>query len=242
MKFDFVTIASHQLRTPLSAMKWFLEMLLSGSGGKLTRRQHDFINEIYQSNERMIRLVNDLLIVSRITQGNLKMVCRPFVMEQVLRGVIKEMKPLTEAARITMVAKFDAKQKTTINGDEDKIKQVARTLVDNAIRYMIDGGLIIIKCIPSLTSVTFQVQDTGVGIPAKERSKVFQQFYRGSNVVRMRTDGSGLGLYIAKAVVEAARGTISVNSTEGKGTLFSVMLPLNCAVTKRQKIKKTKNQ
>lgn len=242
IKFDFVTIASHQLRTPLSAMKWFLEMLLSGSAGKLTRRQHGFINEIYQSNERMIRLVADLLIVSRIEQKSLKMVCRPFVIEEVIAGVMKGMKPLTDAARITVVTKFDSKKKTEINGDEDKIRQVVRTLMDNAIRYMIDGGLVIIKCASMRTSVTMQVQDTGVGIPAKERSKVFQQFYRGSNVVRMRTDGSGLGLYISKAIVTASGGTISVNSTEGKGSLFSVTLPLNCAMPqdKRLRLRVTK--
>src|SRR3989344_1766985 len=211
MKFDFITIASHQLRTPLSAMKWFLEMLLSGSGGKLTRRQHDFINEIYQSNERMIR-------------------------------VMKELKPLTDAANITVVTKFDVTARTEINGDEDKVRQVVRTILDNAIRYMIHGGLIIVKCVATLTSVTIQIQDTGVGIPAQERARVFQQFYRGSNVVRMRTDGSGLGLYIAKAIVEASRGTIGVSSAEGKGSLFSVTLPLDCAVPKKQKIEKTKKQ
>src|SRR3989338_8652232 len=139
MKFDFITIASHQLRTPLSAMKWFLEMLLSGSGGKLTRRQHDFINEIYQSNERMIRLVNDLLIVSRIAQGTLKVVCRPFTLQTLLWGVMKELKPLTDAANITVVTKFDVTARTEINGDEDKVRQVVRTILDNAIRYMIHG-------------------------------------------------------------------------------------------------------
>ena len=242
MKFDFITIASHQLRTPLSAMKWFLEMLLSGSGGKLTRRQHDFINEIYQSNERMIRLVNDLLIVSRIAQGTLKVVCRPFTLQTLLWGVMKELKPLTDAANITVVTKFDVTARTEINGDEDKVRQVVRTILDNAIRYMIHGGLIIVKCVATLTSVTIQIQDTGVGIPAQERARVFQQFYRGSNVVRMRTDGSGLGLYIAKAIVEASRGTIGVSSAEGKGSLFSVTLPLDCAVPKKQKIEKTKKQ
>ncbi len=226
MKFDFVTIASHQLRTPLSAMKWFLEMLLGGTAGKLTKRQHDFITEIYKSNERMIRLVNDLLMVSKIHEQSLTLIRRPFYIESLLHAVIVEMRPLTQATRITVVEKYDLKKKIRFSGDEDKLRQVLRTLIDNAMRYMIDGGLIIVKMSVANKNISVDIQDTGVGIPAKEKKKVFQQFYRGSNVVRMRTEGTGLGLSIAKAIVELSGGMLTFNSTEGKGSVFSLTLPL----------------
>jgi len=225
MKFDFVTIASHQLRTPLSAMKWFLEMLLGGTAGKLTKRQHDFITEIYKSNERMIRLVNDLLMVSKINEQSLTLTHRRFFIESFLHAVIVEMRPLTQASRITVVEKYDLKKKTSFFGDEDKLRQVVRTLMDNAMRYMIDGGLIIVKMSVVNKNIIIDLQDTGVGIPVKEKKKVFQQFYRGSNVVRMRTEGTGLGLSIAKAIVELSGGMLTFNSTEGKGSVFTVALP-----------------
>ena len=120
-------------------------------------------------------------------------------------------------------------------GDEDKIRQAVRTLMDNAIRYMIDGGLIIIRCENYKQKVTFQVQDTGVGIPVRERAKIFQQFFRGSNIVRMRTDGTGLGLYIARAIINAAGGTIDFESAEGKGSTFTVAMPMRCSVSQKDR-------
>ena len=227
MKFDFVTIASHQLRTPLSAMKWFLEMLIAGNAGKLTGRQREFLSEVYKSNERMIRLVNDLLIVSKITQKSFRLSPHPFVFEQMVASVIKEVKPIIQSAQITVVCKFDASPRTCVNADEDKIRQVIRTLFDNAVRYMVDGGLIIVRVDHRNRHVAFEIQDTGVGIPRNERAKIFQQFFRGSNIVRMRTEGTGLGLFIAHAIVTASGGSISFTSQEGKGSAFRVSLPVS---------------
>jgi len=242
IKFDFATIASHQLRTPLSAMKWFLEMLLEGNAGRLTRRQQDFVTEIYKSNERMIRLVNDLLLVSKIANGQLKLVCRQFIMEKTIGAVVRELTPLTNAASITVVRKFDEHAATQVFGDEDKIRQVLRTLLDNAIRYMVDGGIIIIYCEREHGKLRFEIQDSGVGIPVREKSKIFQQFFRGSNIVRMRTEGTGLGLYIAKAIIQASGGKISFESTEGKGSKFIVMLPLHCGIVRNAKVKNQKSK
>jgi len=227
MKFDFVTIASHQLRTPLSAMKWFLEMLIAGNAGKLTSRQREFLSEIYKSNERMIRLVNDLLIVSKITQKTFRLSSHPFIFEQMVASVIKEVKPIIQSAQITVVSKFDTSQRTCVNADEDKIRQVIRTLFDNAVRYMVDGGLIIVRVDYKNHHIAFEIQDTGVGIPSDERTKIFQQFFRGSNIVRMRTEGTGLGLFIAHAIVAASGGSISFTSQEGKGSTFRVALPIS---------------
>lgn len=226
MKFDFVTIASHQLRTPLSAMKWFLEMLIAGNAGKLTGRQREFLGEIYKSNERMIRLVNDLLIVSKITQKNFRLSPHLFIFEQMAASIIKEVKPITQSAQITVVSKFDPSLRTCVHADEDKIRQVIRILIDNAVRYMVDGGLIIIRVDRKNHSVIFEIQDTGVGIPSSERGKIFQQFFRGSNIVRMRTEGTGLGLFISRAIMAASGGSISFTSQEGKGSTFRVALPL----------------
>ncbi|MEW6610002.1 MAG: HAMP domain-containing sensor histidine kinase [Patescibacteria group bacterium] len=226
MKFDFVTIASHQLRTPLSAMKWFLEMLIAGNAGRLTGRQREFISEIYKSNERMIRLVNDLLIVSKITQKNFHLSPHPFIFERMVASMVKEVKPITQSAQITVVSKFDPTQHTCVNADEDKIRQVIRTLFDNAVRYMIDGGLIVVRIERKNHSIALEIQDTGVGIPPQERSKIFQQFFRGSNVVRMRTEGTGLGLFIARAIMVASGGSLRFTSQEGKGSTFRMSLPV----------------
>lgn len=226
MKFDFVTIASHQLRTPLSAMKWFLEMMLEGNAGKLNKKQNDFLIEIYKSNERMIRLVNDLLMVSKIQDRSLKLVCRSYHLEPLLNAIIKEQRPLMNAAQITVVTKYDTDSHTEMYGDEDKIKQVFTSLFDNAIRYMINGGLIVVKMNKTNSSVAVEIQDTGVGIPSKERKQIFKQFFRGSNIVRMKTEGTGLGLFIAKSVIELSGGNISFSSQEGKGSSFTITLPL----------------
>ncbi|MDD5567500.1 MAG: ATP-binding protein [Patescibacteria group bacterium] len=226
MKSEFVSVASHQLRTPLSASKWFLEMLMDGDAGKLNKEQSEYIDHITKSNERMIALVNDLLNVSRIESGTIAI--EPILtdidgmIESVifeLAHIIKQKKQKTEFEKLsggTPQIKIDPKL----------IRQVFQNLISNAVKYTPEGGKLGVRVSRDAKFLTFEVFDTGVGIPKSQQSKVFKKFFRADNVITLQTEGTGLGLYVAKSVVEASGGKIWFKSEEGKGTNFFFTLPI----------------
>ncbi len=226
MKTEFVSLAAHQLRTPLSAIKWTLKMLLDGDLGEITKEQKDFITKTYKSNERMISLINDLLDITRIEEG--RYVYKPTLaeLEPIVRFTVDSYKEEAERRKLKLGFKKPEKKLPRVMLDVEKIKLVIQNFLDNAIKYTSAGGKIMasLKCVKK--EVEFSIKDSGVGIPKDQQKRVFAKFFRGANVVRMDTEGTGLGLFISKNIVEAHGGRIWFESEENKGSTFYFALPI----------------
>lgn len=221
---EFVSLTSHQLRTPSSGIKAFLELILGGDAGPLTETQIDYLNEIYQSNERMIELIEALLNVSKIESGQLVLELRPVDLIKLSEEVIEEVMPLIKERK----QKFEFIKPAELPRaalDARLIFQVISNLLTNASKYNSEGGSIVFQILKEANEILFKVSDTGWGIPAHQRDKVFTKFFRGDNVVMRQTVGSGLGLYIVKQVVEMSGGRVWFESEENKGTIFYFTLP-----------------
>lgn len=227
LKSEFVSITAHQLRTPLSAIKWTLKMFLDGDLGKLTKEQLEFVEKTYQSNERMINLINDLLNVTRIEEGRYVYEKRFLQLELLCREVIEALHEELVRKKIKFGFLLPPEKLPSILADQEKIKLVIQNLVDNAIKYTPAGGSIVVSLVlVDKSKVEFTVKDSGVGIPKDQQDRVFSRFFRGANILYLDTTGTGLGLFIAKNIVEAHGGQIWFESEENQGTAFHFTLPV----------------
>lgn len=225
IQYDFVTLASHQLRTPLSAIKWYTEIMLKRSG-LLTKKQKEYLREISRSNERAINLVNDLLDVSRIQEGQIHLEVRPLRVEKIVAEVMDNYDSLVSASQVKIDFEISGGPLPMIETDPDKLKRVMGNLLSNAVKYTPHGGKIRIGLAKKGNNILISVTDSGVGIPKSDQPRVFGKFFRSSNVLRLSSDGTGLGLFIVKSLVETMGGKISFTSEEGKGTSFNFTLPI----------------
>jgi two-component system phosphate regulon sensor histidine kinase PhoR len=232
MKTEFVSLSAHQLRTPMAAIKWTMTMLLDEDVGKINKDQRDLLEKCYKSNERMILLINDLLNVARIEEG--KYLFRPIFakIDEIINQVVAAFKEEAEKKNIQIEFKESEKETPKVLMDVEKVKLVIENLTDNAIRYTFPGGKITISVSSNKKEIEFKVQDSGVGIPMEQQPRVFTRFFRASNVMRMETEGSGLGLFTSKNIIEAHGGKIWFESKEGKGTAFYFTLPIKSSIIK----------
>jgi len=226
MKTEFVSLAAHQLRTPLSAIKWALRMVLDGDLGPITEEQRDFMEKTYSSNERIITLINDLLNVTRIEEG--RYLYRPILtdIESVVQFVIDSYKEEIEKRKIKFEFKKPEKKLPKVMLDVEKMRIAIQNLLDNAIRYTQLGGRVTASLKYVKKEIEFSIKDTGIGIPKDQQERVFTKFFRGANVMRMATEGTGLGLFITKNIIEAHGGKIWFESEENVGTTFHFTIPL----------------
>jgi len=225
MKTEFVSVAAHQLRTPLSAIKWTIRMILDGDVGEINEEQRELLEQTYISNERMIRLINDLLDVSRIEEGRLLYNQEDTQIEDVLDSVIEASQEMLRNKN--MVLEVNKKETPKVKIDKEKIGVVIQNLLENAIKYTEQGGKIKITLDNDEKNVIFKIEDSGVGIPKSQQDRIFTKFFRAENVTRMETDGTGLGLYTTKNIVQAHKGQIWFESEENKGTTFYFTIPIN---------------
>jgi len=228
-KDEFISMASHQLRTPLTAIKGYLSMLLEGDAGDIKVSQYDFINEAYSGANRMVGLINDLLNVSRMETGRFFLEPKELDIERV---VDEEVKQLTNAAKAKgLYLKVEKKGKVPhIWADETKIRQVIMNFMDNAIYYTNNGGVTVVLR-HDKENFYYEVHDTGIGVPRAQVEHLFEKFFRADNARTARPDGTGLGIYLAKRVVEDHGGEIIFDSVEGKGSMFGFKFPLKKRVS-----------
>lgn len=223
-KTEFVSLASHQLRTPLSTVNWYAEMLLAGDAGKISDEQKKYLEEVYTGNQRMVELVNALLNVSRLELGTFVVEPEPTDIAEVIRSVIEEQKVQIDAKKQKMETNF-AGDIPTIQADKKLLRMVFQNLLSNAIKYTNDKGSIRLAVSVEGKSVVISVSDNGWGIPKDQHDKIFTKLFRADNVKEQDTEGTGLGLYIVKSIVEQSGGSISFESEKDKGTTFRVLLP-----------------
>ncbi|MFH1671333.1 MAG: HAMP domain-containing sensor histidine kinase [Candidatus Portnoybacteria bacterium] len=226
MKSEFISIVSHQLRSPLTNFKWVIGLLLSGRIEGMSGKQLEYIKILKENSTRMTELVSDLLTVSRIEQGRLVVNVEKISLEEVIREMVHGMEVFAEASNVKIHFKIE-KNMPMIASDLSQIKLIIENLLDNAIRYSKEKGKVEIEVKRKKNYVYFGVKDSGVGIPAADQKYIFQKFFRSANALRHKTEGSGLGLYITKSIVERLGGKINFNSQEGEGSTFWALLPIN---------------
>lgn len=224
-KTEFVSIASHQLRSPVSAIKWQIELLLTHLQEGLNPKQLEIIKDVNRSNERMNRLVGDLLDVARIEQGRFALISEEFNMVDALKEVIEELDVNIKTNGIRISFKTP-EESIVIEGDKRRIKMVVENIISNAAKYSHEGGDVDIELFLTGRDVVVSVRDSGVGIPLEQQKQVFNKFFRSDNIVRYKTDGTGLGLYIAKNIMEQSGGKIWFTSKENAGSVFNFSMPL----------------
>ncbi len=225
LKSEFISIAAHQLRTPLSAIKWVIKMVLDGDVGKITEEQKKLLFKGYQSNERIIELVNDMLNVSRIEDGRFGYSYQKENFEEALQIVMDSLENRIKEKSIKFEVKKNAKV-PEIFMDKTKMVLVLQNLIENAVKYTPEFGKILVNLEVGKNFLKVRIKDNGVGIPKKDQEKMFSKFFRAENVMRMQTEGSGLGLFIVKNVIQKHGGEINFTSEEGMGTEFVFTLPL----------------
>ena len=225
MKTEFVNIASHQLRTPLTGIKWAINLMDSDKSEKLTKEQSERLQIIKENNQRMINLVNDLLNLSRIEQGKLGLIPEKISLEKITRKIIKEHSLITKANNTELFLESEPNLPLILINSQG-MELVLNNLIDNAIRYTKKKGEVKIKLSKKNSTVRCEIKDNGVGIPKRDQNNIFQKFFRSQNIMKYQTEGTGLGLFIAKAVIKNVKGQIGFFSQENKGTTFWFEIPI----------------
>ena len=221
-KSEFVSIASHQLRTPLTGIRWLIEAVLKK--GHLTVWQMEFLQDALQSNNRMIRLVNDLLNLSRLETGAISIKPKEINLVDFLNDMVRDYKAVAEESQKTLILKSDI-NKSMVSCDPQLLNQVVANLISNAIKYTRPKTKVTVYLKNIHDKVNIAVEDKGIGIPEDDQKHLFTKFFRSEQAIKMSTSGSGLGLYIVKKILESLGGEIHCSSTEGKGSVFEFSIP-----------------
>ncbi len=238
-KSEFVSLASHQLRTPIAGMKWSAELLLMDNPETLSERQTKYIDRLLTSINRMAVLVDDFLRVSRFELGTFQAEYKIVDLSKLFKDVLAEHENKVKQKNLSVKTFFD-KSINNVLTDSNLIRMIVTNIYSNAVKYTRDKGTIHIGFGRKDSDMIITVADNGIGIPIGDQDEIFSKLFRGANAVRNVPDGTGLGLYIVKEAVTVLRGTVSYSGTENIGTTFEVILPLNLPkedTSKKLKIK-----
>jgi len=224
MKSEFISLASHQLRTPLSAIKTYAHMLIDGFMGELTPPQRKSLHTIVAATDRMNELISTLLNITRIESGSITVAPKHIHIARLLDEVVKELAHAAEGKRINLT--FQAtKHDPIVRTDSLIVKEVVSNLVANAIKYTPDEGTVTVALKARPHTVVISVADSGFGIPKQAQAQIFTKFFRASNVVHRETSGTGLGLYLVEGLTEQLGGKVWFESEENHGSTFYLSLP-----------------
>jgi signal transduction histidine kinase len=229
-KDEFVSMASHQLRTPLTSVKGYISMLADGDAGKITPRQKTLLKEAFTSSERMVQLINDFLNVSRLRTGKFVIEQTKVELGELVLEQVESLKPTAKTRDLKLSFRTPAKFPSLML-DAAKIRQVVMNFIDNSLYYAKPNTEVKIKLSQKGKNVEFTVTDHGIGVPEAEQRRLFNKFFRASNARKQRPDGTGVGLFLAKKVIDAHDGEIIFKSQEGKGSTFGFSLPVEKLVT-----------
>lgn len=235
-KSEFVSVVAHQLRTPLSGIKWTLHMLISGDFGAVSNEQKTFLMKTYENNERMIALVNDMLAADRVESGRMKYTLLRINLRDLVENVLFEVFPNAQKRMQKINLECPPEKQFTVLVDSTKIRAVLQNLLENAIKYTMNGGTITIRIEEREASVLVTIADNGIGIPKEQQVQIFSRFFRAGNAVKMEPGGTGLGLYMVKKIIEQHGGTCWFESEEGKGSSFYFTLPMEPTPDAHKKI------
>lgn len=224
-KDDFISMASHQLRTPLTAVKGNISMIMDGDFGKVPNTVKDPLGQAYASSERMVGLIADLLNVSRLRTGKFAIQPVPSNLDTVVKSELKQLQETAKAHKLKLVY-HEPKSFPTLMLDEIKVRQVIMNFIDNAIYYTPAGGQIDVTLKHTSQAIEFTVVDNGIGVPRHLQRNLFTKFYRADNAQKMRPDGTGIGLFMAKKVIVASGGSTIFKSVENQGSTFGFTIPL----------------
>lgn len=223
-KDEFISMASHQLRTPLTSVKGYISMVLEEDAGEINDQQKKFLSQAFISSQRMVFLISDLLNVSRLKTGKFVIENKSTYLPDIVEQEVKQLEETLKARELTM--KFNKPANfPTVLVDDEKLRQVIMNFADNAIYYTPAGGKIEVELKATKDTIEYLVHDNGIGVPKNEQHHLFTKFYRAGNARKARPDGTGLGLFMAKKVITAQGGAIIFRSTEGKGSTFGFTLP-----------------
>ncbi len=222
-KDEFISMASHQLRTPLTSVKGYLSMVIEGDAGKVNDNQRKLLNQAFVSSQRMVYLIADLLNVSRLRTGKFVIQASPTNLVEVAKSEVDQLAETAKSKNLALSFKTP-KDFPVLMLDETKIRQVIMNLIDNSIYYTPAGGKIVVELKSDKSNVYFMVKDTGLGVPKNEQAHMFGKFYRAKNAQRARPDGTGLGLAIARRLARSMDGEITLDGRPGEGARFTLLL------------------
>lgn len=236
LKSQFISVAAHQLRTPLTGLKWSLHWLLEKKGGSLTDEQAKAITAQVTAVNNMTKLVNELLNVALVEEGKFRYVFQKVPIQPLIEEIVAEFSPAAQEKQVTLETKYNLQPNLVLIGDPTQLKYAFSNLIDNAIRYTKPSGTVTVTLTQEKSRLTISIQDTGIGIPAAEQAKLFSRFFRANNAQRLHPDGSGLGLFIVKNIITSHGGDITVSSAENQGTTFTCTLPLQPEILPRESL------
>jgi signal transduction histidine kinase len=223
LKDEFVALISHDLRTPLTSIMGYVELALEDVGGPLDDERRAYLEVVSRSSDRLLRLVDDLLFVARVQAGRLVLERSQLDLCTIARQSVEEARPRAENRQLTIA--FNGNGPVMLEADKGRLFQLLDNLISNAIKFTPEGGCVDVSVGPASDGAALEVTDTGIGLGPGEADLVFDRFFRSSRVVAQQVPGTGLGLFISRAIVEAHGGTIAVASRDSGGTTFRIQLP-----------------
>ncbi len=228
-KSEFISIASHQLRTPLTAIKGYTSMLIEGTYGEVSDKAKGIVSKIFQSSQRLVYIVNDMLDVSRIEEGRLKYTFEDVKINNLVKDVIGELKVNADFKKLKFNFSADSESlDVVISADYGKIRQAIINIIDNSIKYTEEGFVSVsLEISKNKNSLILNIKDSGIGMTKNQLKTIFEKFKRSKNAIKMHTEGSGLGLYVAKEMIKSNKGVIWATSDGlGKGSQFYIEFPI----------------
>ncbi|MDP3779364.1 MAG: ATP-binding protein [bacterium] len=229
---DFLQLAAHQLRTPLSGIKWLIGTMQKKILGPLTKKQQEYLDDIYKINERMVGLVSDILNTLSLESSSVAAKNRPVLLSDFYKDIAASFEYVAKNRRVKLNTALEADEKLIVETDPEILKNIFESLISNAINYSAPGQEVIVGARKETDAVLCFVKDGGIGIPESENEDIFKRFYRASNAKKNKPDGTGLGLYIAKMLAEKIDAEIFFDSKEDKGSTFYVRIPQRVAANR----------